>query len=70
MTLQNQLPLSHALGWAGAELLGLAKDHPDLALQLITVPRQRLHFVAFVLANDSTARLGRPGPPGGHPACT
>jgi hypothetical protein len=50
MTLQHQLPLSHALGWAAPELLGLAKDYPDLALQLLTVPRQRLHFVAFVLA--------------------
>ena len=47
---QHLLPLSHALGWAGPELLGLAKDYPDLALQLLTVPKQRLHFVAFVLA--------------------
>lgn len=50
MSLQHQLPLSHALGWAGPELLGLAKDYPGLALQLLTVPKQRLHFVAFVLA--------------------
>jgi hypothetical protein len=50
MTLQHQLPLSHALSWAGPELLGLAKDYPGLALQLLTVPKQRLHFVAFVLA--------------------
>jgi hypothetical protein len=50
MTLQHQLPLSHALGWAGPELLDLAKDYPGLALQLLTLPKQRLHFVAFVLA--------------------
>lgn len=50
MSLQHQLPLSHALGWAGPELLRLAKDYPGLALQLLTVPKQRLHFVAFVLA--------------------
>lgn len=50
MSLQHQLPLSHALGWTGPELLGLAKDYPGLALQLLTVPKQRLHFVAFVLA--------------------
>ena len=50
MTLQHQLPLSHSLGWAGPELLGLAKGCPGLALDLLTVPRQRLHFVAFVLA--------------------
>ena len=47
---QLQLPLSHVLGWTGPELLGLAKEHPGLALQLLTVPKQRLHFVAFVLA--------------------
>lgn len=50
MTHQHQLPLSHALGWAGPELLGLARDYPEIALQLLTVPKQRLHFVAFVLA--------------------
>ena len=50
MSLQHQLPLSHALGWTGPELLELAKDYPGLALQLLTVPKQRLHFVAFVLA--------------------
>lgn len=50
MSLQHQLPLSNALGWAAPELLGLAQDYPGLALQLLTVPKQRLHFVAFVLA--------------------
>jgi len=50
MSRQHQLALSHALGWTGPELLGLAKDYPGLALQLLTVPKQRLHFVAFVLA--------------------
>ena len=55
MTFQHQLPLSHGLGWAAPELLGLAKDYPGLALQLLTVPKQRLHFVAFVLAMTAAA---------------
>jgi hypothetical protein len=50
MTLQHQLPLSQAFGWTGPDLLGLAKVYPSLALELLTISKQRLHFLAFVLA--------------------
>ncbi len=50
MTAQHNLPLSQALGWAEDEVMALLQQEPGLALHLMTSPRQRLHFLAFVLA--------------------
>jgi hypothetical protein len=50
MSTHHNLPLSCELGWAEAEVLTAVHSDPNLAWHLLTVPKQRLHFVAFVLA--------------------
>lgn len=50
MSLHPNTALSCALGWAQAPVLAAVVDDPSLAWHLLTVPHQRLHFLAFVLA--------------------
>jgi hypothetical protein len=50
MTGHHNSPLSCELGWAEAGVLTAVHSDPSLAWHLLTVPKQRLHFVAFVLA--------------------
>lgn len=47
---ERQSTLAWPLGWAFADVLPLASFQPDLALDLLTAKRPRLHFLAFVLA--------------------
>jgi hypothetical protein len=51
---QRHGTLAWPLGWAAAELLVLAGERPQLALEVLTAPRPRLHLLAFVLALSPT----------------
>jgi hypothetical protein len=59
MSTHHNSPLSSELGWAEAEVLTAVHGDSNLAWHLLTVPKQRLHFVAFVLAvtEPSTPRV-------------
>lgn len=50
MSLHPNAALTCSLGWAQAPVLAAVVDDPNLAWHLLTVPHQRLHFLAFVLA--------------------
>lgn len=50
MSLHPDAALSCSLGWAQEPVLAIINDDPSLAWHLLTVPKQRLHFLAFVLA--------------------
>ena len=62
MTTNHNLPLCQALGWAEGEVLPVLEQDPALAWHLFTGPKQRLHFLALVLAlhpQPAPARLLR-----------
>jgi hypothetical protein len=51
---KRQGTLAWPLAWAAAELLVLAAEQPQLALDVLTAPRPRLHLLAFLLAMSTT----------------
>lgn len=53
MITNHNLPLCRALGWAEDEVLPVLEQDPALAWHLLTGPKQRLHFLALVLAVHS-----------------